>query len=299
MQFENTYRLEGSIQGPLPAGPDGRSVIEKLTREFNRNGLRLNLRYDDFQFALSAETEIRDTEEIQPREVDLMLQNALEQLLAVYPQELRMRVFSCLRSWEYQPGTEIQSAYVIVYPGQVKVERRKVAADVVPRPGPVSVTNKVGYIVGAVAILALLGWGSASLVTYRDLGEQKLSSYRGTRLEDLTVNDKALLNFVRVVDVDVEKSPVSIITLNLRKGTKWPDDITPLPRDSQGYTPSYRTAFKAAIEDRQLTVILRDDKGEITTSKISLQDFFEDDKREIIVKIPYGTKVVRELILRP
>ena len=55
MQFENTYRLEGLIQGPLPPGPDGLSVIKKLTADFNRNGLRLSACFDDSQFKLTAE----------------------------------------------------------------------------------------------------------------------------------------------------------------------------------------------------------------------------------------------------
>jgi hypothetical protein len=75
--------------------------------------------------------------------------------------------------------------------------------------------------------------------------------------------------------------------------------VTPLPPDSKGYTPAYRAAFRAAIEVRELTVVLRDDQGVQTVSKVSIQEFFVDDKQEITVRIPFGTKVVRDLILRP
>ena len=75
--------------------------------------------------------------------------------------------------------------------------------------------------------------------------------------------------------------------------------MTPLPPDSKGYTPAYRAAFRAAIEERELTVVLRDDQGVQTISKVSLREFFVDDKQEITVRIPFGTKVVRDLILRP
>jgi hypothetical protein len=299
MQFENTYRLEGLIQGPLPPGPEGRVVIEKLAADFNRNGLRLTSLFDDCQFTLTAENVTRDTEEIHPLEVDLMVHHALEKLLGAYPQELRMQIFSTLRSREYRPNLEVQSIYLVIFPGQVKVERREVTAEVEPRPAPLSAKNQFGYLVAAVGILALLGWASTSLVEYRDLGEKKLSTLRGTRLEDLKVDDKSLIDFVRVVDVDLEKPPASFIVLTLRKGTKWPDDVTPLPPNSKGYTPAYRAAHRAAIEDRQLTVVLRDDQGTQTISKVSIREFFDDDKKEITVRIPFGTQVVRDLILRP
>ena len=299
MQFENTYRLEGLIQGPLPPGPDGLTVIKKLTADFNRNGLRLSACFDDSQFKLTAENVTRDTEEIHPLEVDLMVHHALEKLLAAYPPELRMQIFSTLRSREYRPGLEVQSIYLIIYPGQVKVERREVTAEVEPRPAPLSAKNQFGYLVAAAGILALLGWASTSLVEYRDLGEQKLSTFRGTRLEDLRVDDKSLVGFVRIVETDIAKQPESSIILTLRKGTKWPDNVTPLPPDSKGYTPAYRAAFRAAIEVRELTVVLRDDQGVQTISKVSIQEFFVDDKQEITVRIPFGTKVVRDLILRP
>ena len=299
MQFENTYRLEGLIQGPLPPGPEGRVVIEKLAADFNRNGLRLTSLFDDCQFTLTAENVTRDTEEIHPLEVDLMVHHALEKLLGAYPQELRMQIFSTLRSREYRPNLEVQSIYLVIFPGQVKVERREVTAEVEPRPAPLSAKNQFGYLVAAVGILALLGWASTSLVEYRDLGEQKLSTLRGTRLEDLKVDDKSLIDFVRVVDVDLEKPPASFIVLTLRKGTKWPDDVTPLPPNSKGYTPAYRAAHRAAIEDRQLTVVLRDDQGTQTISKVSIREFFDDDKKEITVRIPFGTQVVRDLILGP
>jgi hypothetical protein len=299
MQFENTYRLEGLIQGPLPPGPEGRVVIEKLAADFNRNGLRLTSLFDDCQFTLTAENVTRDTEEIHPLEVDLMVHHALEKLLGAYPQELRMQIFSTLRSREYRPNLEVQSIYLVIFPGQVKVERREVTAEVEPRPAPLSAKNQFGYLLAAVGILALLGWASTSLVEYRDLGEQKLSTLRGTRLEDLKVDDKSLIDFVRVVDVDLEKPPASFIVLTLRKGTKWPDDVTPLPPNSKGYTPAYRAAHRAAIEDRQLTVVLRDDQGTQTISKVSIREFFDDDKKEITVRIPFGTQVVRDLILRP
>ena len=299
MQFENTYRLEGLIQGPLPPGPDGLSVIKKLTADFNRNGLRLSACFDDSQFKLTAENVTRDTEEIHPLEVDLMVHHALEKLLAAYPADLRMQIFSTLRSREYRPDLEVQSVYLVIYPGQVKVERREVAAEVAPRPAPLSVKNQFAYIAAAVGILAFLGWASTSLVEYRDLGEQKLSNLRGTRVEDLRVDDKSLVGFVRIVETDIAKQPESVIILTLRKGTKWPDDVTPLPPDSKGYTPAYRAAFRAAIEERELTVVLRDDQGVQTISKVSIQEFFVDDKQEITVRIPFGTKVVRDLILRP
>jgi hypothetical protein len=210
-----------------------------------------------------------------------------------------MQIFSTLRSREYRPNLEVQSIYLVIFPGQVKVERREVTAEVEPRPAPLSAKNQFGYLLAAVGILALLGWASTSLVEYRDLGEQKLSTLRGTRLEDLKVDDKSLIDFVRVVDVDLEKPPASFIVLTLRKGTKWPDDVTPLPPNSKGYTPAYRAAHRAAIEDRQLTVVLRDDQGTQTISKVSIREFFDDDKKEITVRIPFGTKVVRDLILRP
>lgn len=299
MQFENTYRLEGLIQGPLPPGPDGLSVIKKLTADFNRNGLRLSACFDDSQFKLTAENVTRDTEEIHPLEVDLMVHHALEKLLAAYPADLRMQIFSTLRSREYRPDLEVQSVYLVIYPGQVKVERREVAAEVAPRPAPLSVKNQFAYIAAAVGILAFLGWASTILVEYRDLGEQKLSTFRGTRVEDLRVDDKSLVDFVRIVETDIAKQPESSIILTLRKGTKWPDDVTPLPPDSKGYTPAYRAAFRAAIEVRELTVVLRDDQGVQTFSKVSIQEFFVDDKQEITVRIPFGTKVVRDLILRP
>ena len=299
MQFENTYRLEGLIQGPLPPGPDGLSVIKKLTADFNRNGLRLSACFDDSQFKLTAENVTRDTEEIHPLEVDLMVHHALEKLLAAYPADLRMQIFSTLRSREYRPDLEVQSVYLVIYPGQVKVERREVAAEVAPRPAPLSVKNQFAYIAAAVGILAFLGWASTSLVEYRDLGEQKLSNLRGTRVEDLRVDDKSLVGFVRIVETDIAKQPESVIILTLRKGSKWPDNVTPLPPDSKGYTPAYRAAFRAAIEERELTVVLRDDQGVQTISKVSIQEFFVDDKQEITVRIPFGTKVVRDLILRP
>jgi hypothetical protein len=106
-------------------------------------------------------------------------------------------------------------------------------------------------------------------------------------------------NLAEILDVDLEKPPASFIVLTLRKGSKWPDNVTPLPPDSKGYSPAYRAAFRAAIEERQLTVVLRDDKGGQTISKVSIREFFDDDKNEIIVRIPFGTKVVRDLILRP
>jgi hypothetical protein len=274
-------------------------VIKKLTADFNRNGLRLSVCIDDSQFKLTAENVTRDTEEIHPLEVDLMVHHALEKLLAAYPPELRMQIFSTLRSREYRPGLEVQSIYLIIYPGQVKVERREVTAEVEPRPAPLSAKNQFGYLVAAAGILALLGWASTSLVEYRDLGEQKLSTFRGTRLEDLRVDDKSLVGFVRIVETDIAKQPESSIILTLRKGTKWPDNVTPLPPDSKGYTPAYRAAFRAAIEVRELTVVLRDDQGVQTVSKVSIQEFFVDDKQEITVRIPFGTKVVRDLILRP
>jgi hypothetical protein len=75
--------------------------------------------------------------------------------------------------------------------------------------------------------------------------------------------------------------------------------VTPLAPDRKGFTPAYRAGFRAAIEERQLTVVLRDDKGSQTIRKVSIREFFVDDRQEITVRIPFGKMVVRDLILRP
>jgi len=295
MPLEETYILEGLLQGPLPGRADAAAALQSLAGQGIDRKVPLSLQIDGGQFSMLADEQEHDSRDFQPLTMSAAIQKSLEAVLNLLTPPERMQVFSTLRSREFRMGCELQTLYQIVPPGIVSVQTREVAAEVKARPKPWSRKEKLIFGVGAAGIMGLVIAVSTFFVDYRALFGRTLTNIRGTNLGELKVDAAALEGYVKVEATGLNMGK-DTLTLSLSRGPKWDEAIRASPAASADWPAALAVT---AVQKRYAMVFLKNADGVIIRSSVlPLDGLFAEASATFSLAFGKG-EVLQSVVVRP
>ncbi len=295
-QLEDTYILEGMIQGPMPASGESAAKLEAIGSTLGGKNKHFSFQRESGQFSLLADEKVHDLRTLSPLALSSVIQQTLETLMEHFTPPERMRVYSTLRSREFRPGSELQTLYMVVPPGMVRVETRDTPAEVAARPRPMTGKEKVFLGIAAAGMLALGISISAFFVDYGALFGRAITTLKGTKLESLKVETPGLDDYLKVEATGLNTTK-DTLTLTLRRGPKWTEGIqTTAPPASADWQT---TLALGALRKRYVAVMLFDnDDKPLHSLLVALDPLFTADTCE--VAIGFGSnRVVGRVAVRP
>ena len=212
-----TVELQGLIEGPVPPVPDGEDRLDSWVDFAHSQGVTFSIDVQGAAFSLIPETErltAAPHDDFQEK-----VKQLLEQLLEAFPEHLRGRVFSTLRSVQYLPDTQIQTIYVIT-PSGVDMRSREA-----PWSGdktiPFTMPNiPRAYWIGAGAVVVILIVSSFFIEWGRVL---RFTTGTGFSLETIEVDASSLARYV-----ECEKKSIQYdrLILSVKRTPDFPTDLT-------------------------------------------------------------------------
>ena len=296
MPLEDTYVLEGILQGPMPAHGDAASALEALGAQLGGKNAHFSFQRDGGQFSLLADEKTHDARVFHPLTLSACIQQTLEQVMSRLTPPERMQVFSTLRSREYRLGSEQQTLYQVVPPGIVQIQTRDAPADVQARAKPWTRKEKVFFGMGAAGILGLAVGVSTFFIDYRELFGRALSNIRGTKLSELKVDAASLEGYVKVEAKELNTAK-DVLVLTLSRGPKWDEAAKAAPTPPAADWPT--TLAVEALHKKYAAVMLLDTDGRVVVSSLlPLDGLFAEASCNFSIAFGSG-RVLKSVIVRP
>ncbi len=296
MPLEDTYIIEGMLQGPMPARPDAAEALSSIGSQLGGKNGHLSFQRDGGQFSLLADEKSHDARVFHPLTLSASIQQTLEQVMSHLTPPERMQLFSTLRSREYRLGSELQTVYQVVSPGIVQVQSRDTPADVQARPRPWTKKEKLLFGMGAAGILALVIGVSTFFVDYRALFGRAISSIRGTNLSELKMDASSLDGYVTVQAKEMNTAK-DVLVLTLTRGAKW-DQATGAAKPP--VDADWPTALAIeALHRKYATVLFIDtDDRVVLSSLLPLDGLFKEKSCDFSIAFGSG-RVLKSVVVRP
>ncbi|HWB06293.1 MAG TPA: hypothetical protein VG796_24940 [Verrucomicrobiales bacterium] len=296
MPLEDTYILEGIIQGPMPARGDAAASLESIGPQLGGRNGHFSFQRDGGQFSLLADEKTHDSRAFHPLTLQASVQQALEKVMEHLSPPERMQVFSTLRCREYRMGCEQQTLYQIVPPGIIQVHSRDTPADVQERPKPWTRKEKVLFGMGAAGLLGLVVGVSTFFIDYRSLFGRALTNIRGTSIGELKVDATPLNGYVQVEAKELNTAKDTII-LTLTRGPKWEEGIATTKPPPAADWPT--ALALEALQKKYAMVLLIDTDGRVVRSSVlPLDGLFAEKTCPFAIEFGSG-RVLKSVVVRP
>lgn len=238
----DTAVFEGLIEGPLPPYPDGEERLRQWVEFARSNSVPFQLSVDGPAFSLLAESEpvrLGKLDDIQSR-----AKQAIEQLLELFPADLRTRLFSTVQTSEYRQGVRIQSLYALTA-GGVQIRERKLPWEPAREPPitrrlPISPAGIAGL--GAALVAALVV--ALLVVDLDELWDGFLARYFPLDSEAVDLESASLEPYITISALRVDESG-KLLVATARRGKSYPED-----------TAAFRTEEARLLEHGTLRQLL-------------------------------------------
>jgi len=234
-----TAVLDGLIEGPLPPFENGEDRLRQW-RDFARaDGLLFHLSVDGPRFSLLPDSKplpLAEYDDLQDR-----IRRAMEQLLQLFPEDLRTQVFSTVRSVEYRRHTQRQSLYLVTSRG-IRAEDREVAWK--EQEPPVSAPKRLLPLFIATGLVLLAVVVSAFVVDYPALWRKFRARYAGIDAKRIKVDGAAVSRYVVIKKLGADKTRTHL-ELEIRRGAAFPSDLD-----------AYRAEEKRILEKGEIKDLL-------------------------------------------
>lgn len=289
---EGTIVLDGLIEGRLPREPDIRPQIEQWTQFTAKMGLRLHVDASGASLSVLPDREPASVERLGVKP-EQSIRQALQQLVDLFPPEVRGQLFSTLRSAEYRPHEEVQSIYTIGPDGTVDVQQRSVEAQTVAAPRPISTREKVKMAaVGLLAALAVLGVTSL-FVDLRSLVGEVVDTVRPIDAAAIKVEAGPYEPYITIAKV--EKTGSRQITLTLRRTEAYPVDEAGMKQALAAAGDSFRGRLALErLAEGYIRVETFDDEGEfITAAALRIRELEREQALNVKIALPQRTRIGR------
>ncbi len=290
--------MSGIVQGPVPPGPDGAEQLQGFCDKLAKSGITMSLRVDGAMFSLLAADRAVETDAVTSSDVEGILESALNSLLELFPEGMRLSVMSTIRSRVFLGDREHQAVYVVSFPGVIKVETAAVKAKLRPRVQKLTLKQKSFFALGSLVLLALAIWASTRWVDYGSLGQQFALMFKPNKLEDIRLNASSLRDVVIV-----EKSDMSslrrVIILKVSRGTGWDGEAA---QQGQGVSQLHEALFvrrylKVTYFDVTGNIVIGRD-GRVLERVLPVADLKDDVLLKVEIPLPEGLPL-SELVISP
>ena len=221
-RVEGTFILDGLVEGPLPDQPDAEERLRGWVALAGSRGLRFSLEVEGARFSILADNRPREAARW-PDGVGDPMAEALRDLLVIFPREQRAGLVSTVRSVEYRPGQEVQTLYAVRPDGQIRVQERRIDAETVAPPEPVSSRAKL-KLAGLGVAVALAAFGiSALFVDYGKLFDSVVESLTPFDADKLQVEAGRFGDYFTIEKKAGGRGNRSVV-LTLKRTRRYPTD---------------------------------------------------------------------------
>lgn len=287
-----TFKVEGMLEGPLPAdGGDCEAKIKTWVAAARATGLTFSLDRSGGHFSLLADERLLQSSTFAAGAgLGEKLQSMFERLLEAFPVQMRMELFSTLRSTEYRPGSEVQTIYAVAPPGTIDSQERSVEADTVaPLP---QLTSQGKRRIAVLGLFMLLLLGAIGFLVFKPQLKDAADSLTGLKVEDIKLELAGFEGFISVAMQKVDKSKGGL-AVEVSEGELW----TQLVADPAARIPAdlewNRLLAAQSLRRGYVRCELFDKDGKfLGSSELRLHDLLKADKQKVsaVIALPRGNR---------
>jgi hypothetical protein len=284
--IEGTIVLDGMVEGRLPeADPTGSRLGEwvDLARGV---GLRFSLETDGGQFSLLAGDDPLACDALGPDPAET-IRGTLEAFVKAFDPKERAKLFSTVRSMEYRPGVEVQTAYTVASGGTVELQQRTVEAETMPAAAPLSRRQKLKLAAAGTAGALVLLAVSALFVDYRAVLSNLASAATPFDPKKLEIDASRFSRYFSVEKATLGR-PRTELVLELRRTESFPRSEGDIERaaGAAGDSVGARLALDAVVRG-YVRVEYLDAEGEFIASAIvRIKSLRGSEKTEVSLPLP-------------
>lgn len=213
--------LDGLVEGPVPPFPDGDERLRAWVTLARSVKLDFDLSIEGAGFSLLAERT-----PIAPGEFEDFtetVRQALEQLLSLFPRELRGRVFSTVRSTEERADKRVQAVYIVT-PKGIDARVRTLDPEKPPDGGAARPrVSRIAVIIPAAAALIAIVL-TLSLVDVKGVWNAVVNRFVALSADDVEVDGAALSRYATLTKVGVDATGRRLV-IEMARSAAFPKDL--------------------------------------------------------------------------
>ncbi|MBN1766454.1 MAG: hypothetical protein JW860_14450 [Sedimentisphaerales bacterium] len=297
--LEGTFYIDGLLEGPV-FGEGDEDLIRRFVRRAAKDGFIFSLAIDGGRFSLLAEKQPGTLPE-SARSADSLIARHLNEFLDNYRPEEAAQMMSTIRSVEFIPSQEVQTVYGIMPDGKLALEQRKVKAETIKPPRPLSLKEKIRVTGVLVVILAIVFGVSMIFVPYRQLFGRIADSVRPYKIETLEIEQGYYTLYFNIESTEVLKKKL-LIRMQCRPTELFPQDVNRLNTIWEVLTekdPEHAIVHKMALEaiwKKYIRCEMFNAEGEYLGQEMCRMFRDQDDKNVFSLYIPFDKKI-RKVVL--
>ena len=192
-KIEGIITIDGMIEGKMTLTQD---LVGKLQEWINFSSsldFEFSLEMGSNSFNILAEKKQISVKKFGPDPAKKIM-DTISELISVIPEEYKSRLFSTLRTIEYEPGLEIQTIYAILPDGKIECQTRTIKAKTTSFSHPVFRKHMRPVITGVIVSLVLL-FASSFFVNYSQLIKDFGNSLSSVKTDSIKINNELFSSF--------------------------------------------------------------------------------------------------------
>jgi hypothetical protein len=233
---EGTISLNGLLEGPLPDDSAAEERLRDWVRSLRKMGAVFELEVSAGSFSLLPRDEPFACGSLGDRPHEALSQ-AFEQLLSLFPAEVKCRTTSTLRSSEFRKGEEVQTLYLVDGSGSIRIEQRTVAAETEAPPKPLTPREVVRSVAIAIVVLAAVLGITSLFVDLPGIGRQLIGTVRPVNVDEVDIDASAYASYFAVEKKEIHRDE---LRLTLRRTDAFPTTDAALQREADASAGSIR-----------------------------------------------------------
>ena len=291
-----TFRLDGMLQGPLPAEHQAGADMQAWVESAKANGLHFHLSFDGSNYSLVAAPSVQRVTKLKDQDLEKLLSDGLNALLSLLPESEAANSFSTIRSEEFRPGSALQTLYAVGPGGTISSEQREVDIDTETPPPEITPASlrRSALPIAFVLLLALLI--SFLFIDYRELFSSARDRLVNLEKDEVTIQQDLLGDYLEIELSGVDNKHDALIFV-IKRGPKWEEAISSTPNESASNWPDFATQL--AIHQRRLRVELFDKDDKLLLSgELNISPLHKKKSAEVAVIAKFKGRLAK-IVVRP
>ncbi|MCP4180113.1 MAG: hypothetical protein GY756_20305 [bacterium] len=211
-----TVILDGIIEGKIENNKINSLLIEWI--DFARsNNLKFYLETSGNSFSILADNNPINLMDF-TGDFSSLINNVIEELIKIFPDNSKNKIFSTIRSTEYEQNLEIQSLYNISNNGLIDIQTREIETNTIEQEKPLTLKNKIiisSFGVFAFITLILI---SSLFVDYKSFMTNLKKEVIPLNVENIII-DNGFSSFLNIINI--EKTTGNLI-ITLKRSDNFP-----------------------------------------------------------------------------
>ncbi len=215
-----TIILDGIIEGKIENNKINSLLIEWI--DFARsNNLKFYLETSGNSFSIPADNNpinLIDFKGDFKGDFSSLIKNVIEELVKIFPDNYKSKIFSTIRSTEYKQNLEIQSLYNISNNGLIDIRTREIETNTLEQEKPLTLKSKIIVSSFGVLVFIILILISSLFVDYKSFMTNLKKEVIPLNVENIII-DNEFRNFLTIINI--EKTTGNLL-ITLKRSNNFP-----------------------------------------------------------------------------